>query len=48
MEVGAEASRYLTGWATAVNSKGDRVDVDLDEIYERAKSLGGDIPDAAY
>jgi hypothetical protein len=49
IEVGAEKLRYLTGWATAVNSKGYTVDVDLDEIYERANdNLGDEVTDASY
>jgi hypothetical protein len=37
MTVGAEGMRYLTGYAIAVNSVGERVDVDIDDIYEAAK-----------
>lgn len=40
MEVGFEKMRYLVGEAHAVNAKGDIISVELDEIYERAASLG--------
>ena len=40
MEVGFEKMRYLLGEAHAVNAKGERVSVELDEIYERSTSLG--------
>lgn len=40
MEVGYEKLRYLIGVAHAVNAAGEMVDVDLDEIYSRAASLG--------
>ena len=36
MEVGNEKLRYLTGYAVAVNHKGDLVSVGLDEIYKKA------------
>lgn len=36
MEVGNEKLRYLTGYAVAVNHKGDIVSVRLDEIYKKA------------
>lgn len=39
IEVGAEKLRYLTGWAVAINSKGEEVQVNLDDIYDRAKPL---------
>lgn len=37
MTIGAEGMRYLAGHACAVNSAGERVDVDIDDIYEAAK-----------
>lgn len=40
MEVGFEKMRYLIGMAHAVNAKGERMEVDLDEIYERSAVLG--------
>jgi hypothetical protein len=49
VEVGAEKLRYLTGWSFAVSAKGERVEVSLDEIYQRANdTLGGEITDASY
>jgi len=47
-EVGAEKLRYLTGAAWAVNNKGERVDVSIDDIYELAKGLGTSITTATY
>ncbi|MBS1808813.1 MAG: hypothetical protein JST84_11520 [Acidobacteria bacterium] len=40
MEVGFEKMRYLIGMAHAVNAAGERMEVDLDEIYERSAVLG--------
>lgn len=48
MEVGAENLRYLTGMAVAVNSRNERVSLNLDDIYELAKPLGTTITVAAY
>ncbi len=48
IEVGAEKLRYLHGHAEAINSKGKRVFVNLDEIYERAKKLGKNITQTTY
>lgn len=36
MEAGAEKMRYITGWAVAINSKGERVQISLDDIYDMA------------
>jgi hypothetical protein len=50
-EIGNEKLRYLVGVATAVNSNGRSVSVNLDEIYDRAKAtLGSDlaITEATY
>src|SRR5437660_492710 len=46
VEIGAERSRYLTGYAHAVNSKGEVRRVSLDDIYEAAKPLGKEVLDA--
>ena len=50
--VGHEGMRYVTGAAIAVNDKGDRVVLGLDDIYEQAaKQFGVDpasISTAAY
>ncbi|HSW45458.1 MAG TPA: hypothetical protein VLM89_07800 [Phycisphaerae bacterium] len=48
MEAGAEKLRYVSGWAVAVNSKGDRVEIGLSDIYEKAKHLGKNITEATY
>jgi hypothetical protein len=42
MEAGHEKLCYLTGFATAVNWKGDTVSVDINDIYEKAKALGSE------
>jgi hypothetical protein len=34
---GHEKMRYLTGHSTAFNSKGERIDLDLNDIYDGAK-----------
>lgn len=39
--VGSEKYRYFNGYAIAVNSKGKRVDINISEIYERAKAEFG-------
>lgn len=48
--IGNEKMRFLTGYAIAVNSKGERVDVNIDEIYELAKQKFGvkEISQASY
>lgn len=50
MEVGNEKLRYLTGYAVAVNSKGDIISVGLDEIYKKAATAfnNHDITRAEY
>jgi hypothetical protein len=47
MEVGAEKLRYLTGWAVAVNKKGQQVMVSIDDIYDKAKEAFGVQPSPA-
>lgn len=42
-ETGAEKASYLGGRAEAVNHLGETESVELDEIFERAKVLGGQI-----
>ena len=39
MEVGAEKLRYVVGYAVAINSKGEREDISLMDIYELAAGL---------
>ena len=48
--VGNEKMRYLNGYAVALNSKGERVDINISEIYERAKEKFGvkEINTASY
>ncbi len=46
VETGAEKLCYVTGCAIAINSKGDKCSVSLDEIYERAKAIGKNITKA--
>lgn len=41
MEIGAEKLRYLVGNAVAVNNKGRRREVSLEDIYEKAEALVG-------
>ncbi len=48
MEVGAEKMRYVTGWAVAVNHKGDTARVSLDDIYKQAAELGDEVTKAEY
>lgn len=40
IESGAEKLRYVAGAAIAVNKRGDRVCVSLEDIYDQAKDLG--------
>jgi hypothetical protein len=47
LEVGAEKLRYMTGHAVAVNATGQVVAISLDDIYDRATSLGGEVTFAA-
>ena len=39
MEAGAEKLRYIVGYAVAINSKGEREEVSLYDIYELAAGL---------
>ena len=48
MEVGSEKLRYLCGYATAVNSKGEIVGITLEGIYDLARKLGSNITRAEY
>lgn len=47
MEVGAETLRYLTGYAIAVNSKGEKLGISLDDIYEIVRRAWGATPTKA-
>lgn len=48
IETGAEKLRYLNGYAVAVNSRGETVGINLDQIYEMASTLGNTITRATY
>jgi len=48
MECGAEKLRYVTGWAVAVNSKGEEKGVSLDDIYQLAATLGPNVTPVSY
>jgi hypothetical protein len=48
MEAGAEKMRYIQGIATAINDKGETEQVDIAEIYDRAKKLGKEITECQY
>lgn len=39
-EVGAEKLRYLVGYAVAVNHRGERLAVSIDDIYEKVREAG--------
>lgn len=47
-EVGYEKLRYLTGYATAFNNKGETQVINLCHIYDKAKELGTRITWAEY
>lgn len=47
MQIGAEKLRYLTGWAVAVNHKGETVSLNLSDIYDLAKTKFGVTPTEA-
>jgi hypothetical protein len=47
-EVGAENLRFVNGYAIAVNNKGERRDISLENIYDLAKELGSNITRAEY
>ena len=44
MSVGAEKLRYIEGWAVAVHSSGERVELSLNDIYAEAQET---FPDAS-
>ena len=48
MEAGAEKLRYLHGHAFAFNNKGEFVYMSLNDIYDKAASLGNNITRAEY
>jgi hypothetical protein len=46
-EVGAEHLRYLSGWARAVNSAGETLEVSIDDIYTLVRQRWNLIPSEA-
>jgi len=48
IEAGHEKARYISGYAYAVNSKGERRAVNLNDIYKLAAELGSDVTEAEY
>jgi hypothetical protein len=42
-EAGSEQASYIGARASAVNNRGETATVDLDEIYDRATVLGGQL-----
>lgn len=47
-EIGYEKMRYLVGYTVAINSRGESIEVSLDQIYEDAKPLGKHITACEY
>ena len=47
-EVGAEKLRYITGYSLAVNHLGETVDIDINNIYQKAENLGRCITRCEY
>jgi hypothetical protein len=49
-EVGSEKLRYLVGYAVAVNHRGERLSVSIDDVYERVRAAGwgDDVSTATY
>lgn len=48
MESGSEKLRYVTGYAEAINNKGDRETISLVDIYGMARKLGSEVTTAEY
>ena len=49
MEIGHEKMRYVSGYATAINNRGQRIDIALSDIYKMAREqFGVDISAAEY
>ena len=47
-EIGYEKMRYLVGFTVAVNSAGERIDLNLDRIYDDAERLGKHVTQCEY
>ncbi len=43
-EVGAEKLRYLVGYSVAVNDKGEKLWVDIEDIYKKVEAAGWGTP----
>ena len=48
MEAGAEKLRYVSGFAIAVNSDGNVLQLSLNDIYKQAEGMGEHITPAEY
>ncbi len=48
MEAGAEKLRYITGYAIAINNKGQYREINLDDIYKKAEKLGNNLTECTY
>jgi hypothetical protein len=47
MEAGSEKQRYISAWSEAINHKGERVSINIDEIYALAERELGVKPTTA-
>lgn len=49
-EAGAEKLRYLVGYAVAVNHRGEKLAVSIDDVYEKVREAGwgSDVSTATY
>lgn len=48
MEAGHEKLRYISGYAQAINARGERRTVSLADIYDLARELGPNVTEATY
>jgi hypothetical protein len=48
MEVGSKKSRFVGGWALAVNANGVSRYLSLEDIYEMARPMGEHVTEAEY
>lgn len=48
LEAGAEKLRYICGFAVAINARGERREVGLNDIYDLAAELGPNVTQAQY
>jgi hypothetical protein len=47
-EAGYEGHRYVTGYALALNRQNEQIAINIDDIYDRAKTLGSRVEVAGY